>query len=156
MEKVLPGVENEDGASKLDARNEDMVDKFGRRKFPSGKGWRLGIRSVVTAGQRTGKKRVGWSHVLGNRGGVDAHDAQQGGQGALHQADARGPDGNVVVGTAGHLGRVKKLEHSAGRDLDDLLNEDIAGDLVSRCVVALEDLLGRVEAILRKEVEDVD
>lgn len=110
----------------------------------------------MAARQRAREQRMRGRHVLGDGGGVQAQHAQHGGQHALRQADARGPDGDVVVLHAGHLGGLGQAQHSGGDHLDDLLEDDVAGDLPARGEVALGDLVGGVEAVLGEDIVDVD
>lgn len=61
-----------------------------------------------------------------------------------------------MLSLADHLGRLGQGEDGTGGDLDNLLENDIARNLVARDVVALGDLVGGVEAVLREQVVDVD
>ncbi len=110
----------------------------------------------MAAGEGAGQQRVGRGHVLGDGGGVEPEGAEDGGHGALGQADAGGPDGDVIALHAGGLAVLSQGEEGRGGDLDDLLDEHVAGDLVARHEVALGDLLGGVQAVLGEQVVDVD
>ena len=164
--KVLPGVEEAHGQPELEAGDQQPVDGLGDHQLPGGKGRDGGARDVaedgggeeriVPAGQGAGQERVGGSHVLGDGGGVESERSEDGGEGALGEADTGGPDGDVIVLGAGHLARLGETQKGRRRDLDDLLDHDVPGDLVARRQVALADLLGGVQAVLREEVVDVD
>lgn len=167
MEKVLPRVEDKDGHEKLQRGHEDMVDDFGERHLPAGKHGNssaaraaaaaLGLeKRVVTARDRAGEQGMCLGHVLRNGRGVEPDEPEQAGDGALGQSQARRPDGNVVLVLADVLGRVGELEDGTGGDLDDLLDDDVAGDLVARGVVAAGDFLRGVQSVLGEEVEGVD
>lgn len=139
VKEVLPGVENGDCNKVLQSRNEDMINGFCNSKFPRSKGRRAaggGFRGVVASSQGTSKERIGSRHALGDGGGIEPDKAEQTGQRTLGEADASGPDGNVVVGLANHLLGLGDGQSIARRHLDDLLDDDIAEDFVACRVVA--------------------
>lgn len=161
VKEVLPGVENEDGNKVLQGRNEDVVDGLCKGKFPGSKG-RGGAAGggfrdgIVASSQSSGKERIGSRHALGDGGGIESDKTEETGQRTLGKADASCPDGNVVVSLANHLLGLSDGQCVACCNLDDLLDDDIAGNFVACRVVALGDFFGRVKTELRKEVEHVD
>lgn len=159
VKEVLPGVENEDGNKVLQSWNEHVVDGLCNSKFPrsKGRGAGGGFRDgIVASSQSTSKERIGSRHALGDGRGIEPDKAEQTGQRTLGEADASGPDGNVIVGLANHLLGLGDGQSIARRDLDDLLDDDIAEDFEACRVVARGDFLGRVQAELGEEVEHVD
>lgn len=158
VQEVLPGIENKDSDEELHARGDDMVDGLGEHHFPCDKSGLSSVRGegVVSSGNGTSQHWMRIGEVLGDGGGVEAEGSEENGQGALGETDAGGPDGDVVLSLARHLGRLGQRQDSAGGDLDDLLHNDIASDLVARGTIALSDFFRSVEAILREEVVDVN
>ena len=159
VKEVLPGIENKDGDEELQRRHQDVVDGLCCHHLPLRKrrGDRLAAQEgVMAAGESARQERMRRRHVLGNSRGVEAHDAQQSGHDTLSEADARSPDGDVVVGLANVLWGIRQLQDGARGDLDNLLEDDISGDFISRGVVALGDLLGRVKSVLGEQVERVN
>jgi len=163
--KVLPCVEEARGHPELEAGDEHPVDGLCDQQLPSRKrrdggprdvAERRGEERVVPAGQGARQQRVGGSHVLGDGRGVESERSEDGGERALRQADAGRPDGHIVLLHARLLPRLGQCEEGRGRDLDYLLDDDVAGHLVPRRQVALADLLGRVQPVLREQVVDVD
>lgn len=166
VEEVLPCVEDRDSGEQLHTGDDQPVDGLSDKELPSGEGGDDGVRSVkqlggeervVASSEGAGDERVARSrHVLGNRGGVESEQAENGGQGALGKADAGRPDGDVVLFATNGLLVVNNLEEDGHSDLDQLLDQDIASDLVARDVVALGDLLGGVKAVLGPDVVGVN
>lgn len=159
VEEVLPGVDDGDGDKELDGGNEEVIDDLGHVHLPGSKGRLVGgcdERGVVATSESAGQQRVRFEETLGDGGSVEAKDSQKGREDSLRNADASGPDSDVVVGLADHLGRLGHCEDGAGDDLDDLLEDDVAGDLVPGNMVALGDLLGGVQPVLGEVVTDVD
>ena len=159
VEEILPCVEDEDGEEELKARDEDVVDELGAGQFPGGESGNLGLggeEGIVSSCQGASEKRMRGSHILGEGSGIDTEEAQQTWQGTLDEAQARSPDGDVVVGLARHLWGLGEGEQSARDDLDDLMNNDIAGDLVAGDMIPAQNLVGCVETVLGEEIKDVD
>lgn len=159
VEEVLPSVENEDGNKVLQGWNEHVVDDLCNSKLPrsKGRGAAGGFRDgIVASSQSTSKERIGSRHALGDGRGIESDKTEQTGQPTLGKADASGPDSNIVVGLANHLLGLGDGQSVARRDLDDLLDDDIAEDFVACRVVARGDFLWSVQAELREEVEHVD
>lgn len=159
VKEVLPGIENKDGDEELQRRHQDVVDGLCCHHLPLRKprGDRLAAQEgIMTTSESAREKRMRRRHVLGNGRGVEAHDAQQSGHNTLSEADTRGPDGDVVISLSNVLWGVRQLQDGARGDLDNLLDNDISGDLISRGVVPLADLLGSMKSVLRKQVERVN
>lgn len=161
MKEVLPSIKDEDSNKVLQGGNEDMVDGLCKSHLPSsecrGSIGRASRRyGIVATSQDTGKQGIRRRHALGDGGRVETDKAEQTGQGALGKADASGPDSNVVVLLANHLLRLSDCKRISGRDLDDLLDDDIAGNLVASRVVSLGDFFRGMEAVLREEIQHVD
>lgn len=147
----------------MEPGNHKPVDSLRQGQFPRRKRRHRGRRvqrcrqeGVVAPSQRTGEQGVRGRHVLRYRGSVQPQESQHRRQHALRKPDARGPDGDVIVLHAGHLGGLRQRQHGGGDHLEDLLEHDVAGDFPARSEVALGDLLGRVQAVLREDVVDVD
>lgn len=161
VKKVLPGVENGDGNKVLQGGNEDVVDGLCQSKFPRSKG-RAGAAGggfrdgIVASSQSTSKERIGSRHALGDGGGIESNKAEQTWQRTLGEADASGPDSNIVISLANHLLRLSDSQSIARGHLDNLLDDDIAGDFVACRAVARGDFFRRMKTKLRKEVEHVD
>ena len=159
VQKVLPSVENENSHKELHRRNKHVVDDLGRHHFPAGKDGRRGLGAeerIVASSNGAGKHGMRGRHALGNGRGVETKNAKEARQHALGETDPRRPDSNVIFTLAYVLGRVGQLQDGTRGDLDYLLDDDVAGDLVARGVVAAQDFLGRVQAVLRKEIERIN
>lgn len=134
MQEVLPGVENEDGDEELQSGDENVVDEAGDGQFPGGENGHVGVgleEGIVAAGDGTSEQGVSGGHVLRDGGGVETNEGEHARDGALGETHASGPDGNVIAVLANVLGRIGELEEGAGDNLDELLNDDVAGDLVA-------------------------
>lgn len=163
VEEVLPRVEEEDGDKELEGRDGHVVEEAGDGHLPGSKGGDDdvgcaggGEEGIVASGESSSEEGVRGGEVLGDGRGVEAEQAEEAREGALQQAQAGGPNGDVVVVLARHLRGLSQGEKGAGGNLDDLLNNDVAGDVVSRDMVALCDFLGGVQSVLGEEVEGVD
>lgn len=159
MQKVLPSVENENGDKELHGRDKHMVDDLGSHHFPAGKNGRrrLGAEErIVASSNGAGKHGMRRRHALGNGRGIESKNAKEARQQALGETDSCRPDSNVIFTLANELGRVGQLQDSTRGDLDYLLDDDVAGDLVACGVVAAQDFLGGMQAVLRKEIEGIN
>lgn len=165
MQEVLPGIQDADGNGELEGGNDNVVDGLGHHDLPSSKGRNQGTVGGVKAGAKegivstsksTGQEGVGHGHILRDGGRIDAEEAEDGGDGSLCEADARRPNGDVVVLVAGHLRRIGVAQDDGHADLDDLLNDDIAEHFEARGSVALRNLGGCMQSVLREQVVHVD
>jgi hypothetical protein len=163
--EVLPGVEDAGADPELEAGDQDPVDGFGEQQLPRRKRRDSGAgdvvegrreERVVPASEGAGQQRVGRSHVLGDGGGVETERPEDGWERALRQADASCPDGDVIVLHACHLPGLGQGQDGDGHNLDYLLENDIPRHLPPRRQVALGDLVGRVQPVLREQVVDID
>lgn len=167
VQEVLPGVHDNDGPDELQSRDEVPIDEAGHGQLPARKGGcdhlRAGVEDdrlrqgrVSTTSQGSRQHRMPGGQILRQPDRVDAHQGQQAGEGPLGDADAPGPDGDIVLLLANVLRGVEIRNDEAGDGLDDLLQNDVPDDVPAGDVVPLEELRGRVQAVLGEVVVDID
>lgn len=147
VEEVLPSIDDSSTNKVLNSRDQEVVDGLGQCHLPRGESRFIVCahqRWVVTASNSPGQQGMSVKETLGDCCSVEADEAEHSGKSSLRDTDASSPNSDVIFTLSNHLRRLGQGEKSAGDDLDDLLQDNIAGDLKAGDVVAFGDFFGRV------------
>lgn len=154
MQPILPCIDSQYTHQELQSGNTVPVNELGYQKFPRGKGRNNHLLAaddsslqkvgILSAGESASKRRLRRRELGGKCCGIETNHCQTERDGALSVSDLlRVPRYVVVVLSHSRL-RVE-VHHSNAKDsLDDLLQNDVAEDVPSRYVIALQNLGGCV------------
>lgn len=159
VKEILPGIKHADGNDELQTRYGNMVHELGHDQLPMGEDWvrRVnGQERIVAACESTGEERVRVNHAFRDGSGIQAEETEKARQSTLRQTNSSSPHGNIVIGLAAHLLWLRNGKDVTSDDLENLLYDDIARDLVATDMIAARNLLRRVQAVLGEEVVNVD
>lgn len=124
-----------------------MIDDLSHSNLPAGKCWSVGIgakRGVVSSCERPCEQRVRRRHALRQICSIETDKGEGSRQEALGDAQASGPNSNIVILPADEFGCLGQGDEISSDCLHDLLNDDISKALPARDMVTAGDLLGRV------------
>lgn len=166
MPEVLPGIDDQNSTKELNGGNGDPVDELGQGELPRSKCRRgdklapsdnlLGQPGKAAAGKKTSQHWATFGQVFRKGGRVEANGPKHVWHRLLRKPDSLGPHGHVVVLLPEGRLRIEPCQSDSENGLDDVLENDIAEDLVARDVVPLDQLDRGMQAVLRKEVADVN
>lgn len=147
VKKILPCVDNCNCDEELNSRHDVVINRLRDHKLPASKCWYFSATSrdvnsgrqprISSSGKRTSKQWVCFGNVLRNCRGIETDKAKHMRQHSLCNANARRPDGNIIILLSCHLLRLSQAQYSSNNSLNHLLNDDVPRNFGPRYMVAL-------------------
>lgn len=166
MPEVLPSIDDQNSHKELNGGNADPVDELGKGKLPRGEGGcgdelvtrdnLLSQPGVPATSENASKHGARLRQVLSEGGRVETNCTENVRNCPLGEPDPLCPHSHIVVFLSeGRIGIVPRHGDS-GNGLDEVLEDDVTENFVARDMVPLRELDRSMQAVLRKEVPNID